>query len=73
MTVDIVFLWVIGTIYRPFLLMKINFNKKSVGSWNITVDDVRKYITGMFLWLQKFLSLALLSLRCLSVFRLSFR
>ena len=39
MTADIVFVWVIGTIYQPFFLMKINFNKKTFGSWKITVDD----------------------------------
>ena len=39
MTADIAFLWVIGTIYQPFFLMRINFHKKSFKSWKITVDD----------------------------------
>ena len=30
MTADIVFVWVLGTIYQPFFLMKINLNKKSI-------------------------------------------
>ena len=44
MTVDIVFVWVIGTIYQPFFLMKINFNKKTFGSWKIIVDDFCWYV-----------------------------
>ena len=44
MTADIVFVWVIGTIYQPFFLMKINFNKKTFESWKITVDDFYWYV-----------------------------
>ena len=44
MTADIVFVEVIGTIYQPLFLMKINFNKKTFGSWKITVDDVCWYV-----------------------------
>ena len=44
MTTDIVFAWVIGTIYQPFFLMNINFNKKTFGSWKMTVDDFCWYV-----------------------------
>ena len=44
MTVNIEFVWVIETIYQPFFLMKINLNKKSFGSWKITVDDFCWYV-----------------------------
>ena len=44
MTADIVFVWVIGTIYQPFFVIKINFNKKTFGSLKITVDDFGWYV-----------------------------
>ena len=44
MTANTVFVWVIRTIYWPFFLMKINFNKKTFGSWKITVDDFCCYV-----------------------------
>ena len=46
MTADIVFVLVIGTIYQPFFLTKINFNKKTFGKWKITADEFCWYALG---------------------------
>ena len=46
MTADIVFVWVRGTIYQPFFLTKINFNKKTFGKWKITADEFCWYALG---------------------------
>ena len=49
------------------LLFRCNFLTPKCSSFMLPLS-----IRGMFFWLQKFLSLALVSMRCLLVFRLSF-
>ena len=44
MTADVVLVWVIGTVYQPFFLMKININKKIFGNLKITVVDFCWYV-----------------------------
>ena len=50
------------------LLFRCNFLTPKCSSFMLSLS-----IRGMFFWLQKFFSLALVSMRCLSQFRLSFR